>query len=197
MYVVSTATVPDGIGGTRNTNYFYTGAKTHLTGGGFMGFRKYDVTDALSLIKTSTAFRQDYPLQGLPISVIQYQTNGTGPILDRVDNTWTASTYGDTALPLGTANGNGSAIPPTSKHHFPMLTHIVDTTNELSGSLVTQVTSDTVYDTYGNATTVNTSTVDSSVNVFSKLITNTYAAPDLTKWILGRLTRSTVQSITP
>ncbi|OFZ66107.1 MAG: hypothetical protein A2V79_00230 [Betaproteobacteria bacterium RBG_16_56_24] len=182
LNVVSSVTVPDGIGGTRSTNYKYYGAKAHLTGGGFLGFRQYDVTDVATGITTTTTFRQDYPYQGLPTKVIRTQSNGN--VLHSVDNTWSFTTYADTVLPIETATG--------SKHHFPAITSTVEKNNELNGTLVTQVTSNIVYDAFGNVTSIAVTTNDG----YSKTTTNTYSN-DTTKWVLGRLTRSEVKSTAP
>ena len=50
-----------------------------------------------------------------------------------------------------------------------------------------------VYDAYGNPISIVASTGDG----YSKTTTNTFAAPDEVNWFIGRLTRSTVTSVTP
>jgi hypothetical protein len=184
LYVVSSANVPNGIGGTRNTTYQYYGAKTLLTGGGFLGFRQHDVTDASTGIKTSTLFRQDYPLQGLPTQVKVIQSNGS--LLKQITNTWNYATYADTVLPL-TATTKGS------KHNFPYLSNSVESNWDLNGAVFPPVTTTNTYDpAYGNVSTVAVSTPDG----YSKTTTHTYTN-DLVNWYLGRLTQSTVTSTTP
>ena len=185
LYVVSSATTPDGIGGTRSTNYFYYSAKSHLTGGGFLGFFRVDATDSLTGIKTSTSFRQDYPYQGLPTITTQTQANGLK--LKQVTNTWGFTTYPDTVIPVPP---NTFATTNGSKHHFAAITATKEETKGLSGEVLPQVNTSTTYDAYGNAKTMTTTTSDG----FSKTVTNTYAPPDLAKWFLGQLTRSTVAS---
>ena len=54
------------------------------------------------------------------------------------------------------------------------------------------VTTTTQYDSYGNPTQIDVS----ATGGFSKTTVNTYTN-DSTKWILGRLTNSTVTSTTP
>lgn len=181
IYVVASVTTPTGIGNTRSTSYKYSGAKAHLTGGGFLGFRQFDVTDNATNIKTSTVFRQDYPYQGLPISVAV--TLG-GSTLKTVTNTWGFDTFADTVLPIATANG--------SKHHFPKLAQSVESSWDLNSAALPVVTTTNQYDAYGNATQVTVSTSDG----YSKTTTNTYTN-DLVNWYLGRLTRSTVTSTAP
>jgi hypothetical protein len=55
------------------------------------------------------------------------------------------------------------------------------------------MTTATVYDLYGNPTSIVASTGDG----YSKTTTNTYATPDTVNWFVGRLTRSAVTSVTP
>ena len=65
---------------------------------------------------------------------------------------------------------------------------------ELSGITLPPVTTTTVYDAYGNATSIVASTGDG----YSKTTINTYIdPPDTTNWFIGRLIRSSVRSETP
>jgi hypothetical protein len=64
---------------------------------------------------------------------------------------------------------------------------------DLNGAVLPTVTTTTVYDAYGNPTSVIASTGDG----YSKTTTNTYATPDTANWFVGSLTRSTVTSVTP
>ena len=45
MYVVSSVSSSNGIGGNYLSNYHYFGAKSHLRGGGFLGFRQVEITE--------------------------------------------------------------------------------------------------------------------------------------------------------
>jgi len=64
---------------------------------------------------------------------------------------------------------------------------------DLNAAALPAVTTTTVYDAYGNPTSIVASTGDG----YSKTTTNTYAAADTTNWFIGRLIRSTVSSTTP
>jgi hypothetical protein len=184
LYVVSSVATGNGIGGTNSTNYTYTGAKAHVLGGGFLGFHQLDAFDTTTGLKNSTVFRQDYPMQGLPLSVTQTQSNGA--ILNQVSNNWDYATFSDTVLPVATAYG--------SKHLFiKLMSNQAQTYDLLSGALLTNVSTSTTYDTYGNATVVTVSSADG----FSKTTTNTYATPDTANWFIGRITNSTVSSTAP
>ncbi len=65
LYVVSAIASSNGIGGTNRTTYTYSGAKMHLQGRGFLGFRSMQSTDVQAGTRTTTYFRQDYPYIGL------------------------------------------------------------------------------------------------------------------------------------
>jgi hypothetical protein len=176
IYVVSSTSVTNAIGGSLTTNYQYTGARTNLQAG-FLGFRKFEATDAQTGLKSATTFRQDYPYQWLPLQSVTTQSSSV--VVNQVDNTWT-----DTVLtPAAGSGGN---------YHKAELTGSTQRTYELNGSLVTTVTTSTAFDGYGNANTVTVGTGDG----YSKATTNTYTN-DALNWILGRLTRSTVQSTAP
>ena len=187
LYVVSSATVPNGVGGTLSTNYQYFGAKTHQTGAGFMGFRYYNVTDVSTGIQTSTVFRQDYPFQGLTASVNVTQN---GSPLKQITNSWLYNVYPDTVVPAASAT---FATTNGSKHLFPYLSQSVAASWDLNGAAFPVVTTAyQQYDAYGNVTTMTVSTPDG----YSKTTTNTYTN-DLVNWYLGRLTLSTVTSTSP
>jgi hypothetical protein len=96
---------------------------------------------------------------------------------------------------LGCTNpATGSACTiVTGNRYFPYVSQNTSTGNDLKGAVLPTVTTTTVYDAYGNATSIVASTGDG----YSKTTTNTYATPDTANWFVGRLTRSTVTSITP
>jgi len=181
MYVVSSSSQSNGVGGNLTTNYFYTGAKNHQLARSSLGFTKFEATDAQSGIKTATTFRQDYPFQGLPTLTVR--TQASGAVLNQVINTWTDNPA------VNAINYN----LPTGKYHRSDLTSSVATGNDLNGAALPTVTTTTVYDAYGNPTSIIASTGDG----YSKTTTNTYAAPDTANWFIGKLTRSTVTSVTP
>jgi hypothetical protein len=174
LYVVASSSQTNGVGGNYVMNYFYTGAKAHVQGGGFLGFRLLAATDAQTGIKATTTFKQDYPFQGLPASVVKAQSSGA--VLNQVTNTWT-----ETLFPNA-----------TGKYHRCDLTQAVESSNDLNGAALPTVTTTTGYDTYGNASSIVVGTGDG----FSKTSTNTFTN-DTTNWFLGRLVRSQVTSTTP
>jgi len=171
MYVVSSSTVSNGVGGTYQTNYTYAGAKADQLGRGFLGFRNFTSTDPQTQITTGTTFRQDYPFIGIGS---QTKKSTSSVVLNEVDNTLAATSFGGT-------------------RYFPYVSQSVASGHDLNGAALPTVTTTTVYDAYGNATSIVASTGDG----YSKTTANTYAAPDTANWFIGRLIRSTVTSVTP
>jgi hypothetical protein len=174
MYVVSQVSSSNGIGGNYVSNYSYVGAKSHLSGGGFLGFRQTISTDAQTGIVSTTTYRQDYPYQGLPLAAEKRTSSSV--LLNSVANTWAATT--------NPAWG--------SQYHAPQLTQSVESSYELDGGLVSLATTTTVYDAYGNPTSITVSTPDG----YSKTTTNTYVN-DAVNWYLGRLSNAAVVSTSP
>ncbi len=180
IYAVSSTNQSNAVGGNFVNNYFYTGAKAHQLGGGLLGFRQMQTTDASTGIKGTITFRQDYPFQGLPSSVVK--TQSTGAVLNQVTNTWADNPV------VNSLTYNFS----TGKYHRSDLTQTVETSNDLNGAVLPTVTTTTGYDAYGNATSITVGTGDG----YSKSIVNTYTN-DTANWFVGRLTRSQVTSTTP
>jgi len=192
MYVAASVSSSNGIGGLHTANYSYSGAKTHLTGGGFLGFRQMTVSDAQTGIASSATYRQDYPYQGLPAGA--QKVTASGALLNQTSNTWTFAT-----------NATWSA-----QYHVPLLTQSNATAYELAsngaaqGAVVTQSTTCKTYDAYANATYVGVWSTNvascasppAKTGLFVNETSNTYLN-DTTNWFLGRLTGSTVTNTTP
>lgn len=179
LYVVSSMNVDNGIGGSHSFTYAYTGAQTHVTGGGFLGFYTINMNDVdNSNTHTVSVFDQGYPYHGL--TTLKYQ-QGTGGMFQRTDNSWTK-----TALtPAGGSGGN---------YHKAELTQAVARNYELDANNTNYntVTTTTSYDGYSNPTSISISTADG----YSSVTTNTYSN-DTSAWILGRVTNSTVARTKP
>jgi hypothetical protein len=175
IYVVSSSSVSDGLGGVVTTNYQYGGLKTHLRGRGSLGFRYVKESSPDSGLGVTTFYRQDFPFIGLP-SQVEKRRLSDNALLSVVQNT-----YANTDLTTGTM---------LSK--FPYLSQSVEQAYELDGSLVSTTTTRNQYDGYGNVTSVS---VDDWVGN-TKTTTSTYNN-DVGNWLLGRLIRSTVTSMTP
>lgn len=182
LYVIAAVSSSDGLGAARTVNYSYTGAKAHLNGRGFLGFRVIVATDAQSGVRTRTFYYTRHPYIGL-IAILQ-QVTSTGRLTKRVDTTWSNQPYA-----------------PGSLVKFPFVLQSVDKTYDLKSAAsdppLSTVTTDNQYDTYGNPTSIKTTTTELANTIgWIKTVTNTYTN-DGTQWILGRLTRAQVTSQLP
>jgi RHS repeat-associated protein len=179
QYVVSKIQSSDGIGGLYASNYTYAGAKTDLSGRGFMGFSQVTVTDPLLHVAQTTNYRMDFPFTGEVIS----QTKVWSPVgkssvtLRSVTNTYLT----DPACVSSTVTGPVYTVELCSS---------VAQSSDTSGAAFPSVTTNYSYDTFGNVLTSTAQVSDGS----SKTTTNTYLN-DTTNWFLGRLLTSNVQSV--
>jgi hypothetical protein len=175
IYVVFSSSVSDDIGGVVTTNYQYGGLKAHLRGRGSLGFRYVTESSTDSGLSVTTFYRQDFPFIGLPSQVEKRRLSDTA-LLSVVQNTY----------------ANTDLVTSTMISKFPYLSQSVEQAYELDGSLVSTTTTTNQYDGYGNVTSVK---VDDGVGN-TKITTSTYNN-DIGNWLLGRLIRSTVTSVTP
>jgi len=179
LYVVSSVTSSNGIGGTVRTDYSYVGAKADLSGRGLLGFRQMQGMDVATGLKSLTTFRQDWPFTGLPSQTRKLAPNGT--ILTQVDNTYSCNDF------------NGGCLIAIGHRYFPFVTQSTQAANDLNGAALPTVTTINAFgDSYGNATEITVSTGDG----YSKTTDNTYSN-DTIRWFLGRLTGSTVTAHRP
>ena len=160
----------NGIGGIRTVEYHYTGAKAHLDGRGFLGFREVRTTDLGTGLLQATTYRQEYPLAGL---VAEEVKSKDGVTLGSSVNTHNAADVGGTRRQV-------------------TLTQSVSTGADLDGTVLPSSTTAYQYDAFGNATQITVTSSDG----YSKVTTNTYAN-DTANWLLGRLGGATVTSQAP
>ncbi len=179
LYVVSSTRTTDGSFAPPipvYTNYNYSGLKAHQQGGGLLGFQQVKATDLQTNITTATNFRQDYPFQGLPVSISKTAPGWGGTL---VANGWTTS-----LIPL---------TPSTGTYHRCDLTSSQESGVDLNGAALPTITTTSTYDGFGNPKSVAVSASDG----FTKTTGNDYFDPDTLNWILGRVRQSTVTSVTP
>ena len=81
--VVSRLRVADGIGGTRDYQYLYQGARLDLLGRGFLGFRQMEVRDLARGRTQVRMLRQDFPFVG---RLDKEETSLAGKLLARQQN---------------------------------------------------------------------------------------------------------------
>ena len=171
FYVVSQVDSDNGIGGTYSSTYKYEGLKATHDGRGFLGFKRHWVEDPQTGVEQETEFRQDWPYLGL---VAQETKRHGAQQLNSTVNSFAADDLGD-------------------GRRFVKLTQTDQASNDLNGAVMPSSTTTYQYDAYGNPTQIVVSTSDGSV----KTTTNTYKAPDLVKWIHGRLETASVTSTVP
>jgi len=190
IYVVTSTSTDNGIGGTQKTDYRYTGLMAELgTGRGLMGFEKIETflrTGAPfgSEPWTVTEYRQDWPYVGLPSRVhrVYPGTNYSGEWPSQTDITYAC---------LDPATG-GACTVAAGKRYFPYASQRVEKGHDLNGAGYSTLTTTQQFDVWGNPTVVKVSAGDGH----EKITTNTYSN-DASKWLLGRLLRSKVQSTAP
>jgi RHS repeat-associated protein len=169
MYVVSETAADDGIGGSFRNAYRYAGARSHLTGRGFLGFATLEQTDLQTGIVTRTDYSQSFPTIGIP--TLSTKTSAGGVELARVVNT-------PASKPLN-----------AGKTYFPYVAYSKEQGKDLNGAILPSTETWNTFDDWGNLTRTISQTSDG----FKKQTDNTYAN-DPAKWFLGRLTRASVAS---
>lgn len=177
------------------TQYRYAGLRGNTRGRGLLGFASREVLenqvatavgaapDASQTLRTLIEYRQDWPVAGQPDVIHKYaRTTGGAEIeVNRVTHTWLSR--------LGTAVAAGH---PASVQVF--LNEVLAQQWELDGAALPSTTTTTTgHDLYGN---VPTTTVVSS-DGFSTTTSNEYHGEDVGRWLLGRVTQSTVSKSTP
>ncbi|MEQ1915523.1 MAG: toxin TcdB middle/N-terminal domain-containing protein [Gallionella sp.] len=190
MYVVSSSASSDGIGGNYVTSYRYTGAKSHLWGGGFLGFRVVTSEDPQTGMSSSSFFRQDYPYQGLPVS--SSKSTASGVVLNTSTTNWIFTTDPTYLSPVYHTVGMSQSVE--SGYDLP------------GGAAISTTTTCNRYDTYGNplyigvwttaGTAINCAAPPVKTGMTVKETTNVYSN-DTANWFLGRLNSATVTSTAP
>jgi hypothetical protein len=187
--VVASVSTDNGIGGSRVNTYTYGGLKSELGfGRGNIGFRWMDVKDASTGIESYVEYRQDYPFVGLVSkSETRLSGSGNGGVLRRTTNTWSCQ-MPRTLSACTVAAGNT---------YFPYLASSLDETWDLNGAAFPSITTTSTFGQspqYGAPTQIS---VTNNGDGSNKTTVYTYAPADTTKWLLNRVSRSTVTTSTP
>jgi hypothetical protein len=150
--LVSAVGVPNGIGGARTTSYFYTQARAHLQGRGYLGFATMSATDsggdagADGDVKTTT-YSPSFPYIGQVTRTEQR----------RVDNNRLIGETDHTLASLTTATSSVAGQAPAL---FAYVSSAVTKTYEPANNPSTLVSTTTLtssYDGFGNQTSVTVS----------------------------------------
>jgi RHS repeat-associated protein len=87
--VVAQVTGTNGVGGTYNRTYYYSGSREHAERREDAGFQRVDETDGRTGFITKRYFDQEFPLTGMLKEAEVFQTNGT----TRIARTKVTNTY--------------------------------------------------------------------------------------------------------
>ncbi len=168
-------------GAQSSISYYYGEAKIQAVGRGMLGFQTIKTVDNQTGVITTTAYRQDFPFTGLPLTT--EVRSAQGHLLSRATNTWELQQW----------NGGNPSAP-----YQPFIAESVEDTYELvnngasAGSLLHTVTTQFAYDGYGNPTSIVVDTEDGAGSIISTTSTvNTYGSSVWEKE-KGRLTRTEV-----
>lgn len=189
-YVVSQVTTSDGIGGTYNKTYTYSGGRQHLQGRGFLGFQQQTVTDSRSGAPvTKSYFKTTFPHTGMLYQQDVFQSNGS-TLISRTVNTTGLATLDATA---------------NNQRYFPNIASAATDTYEVGGTknaaLVTQRATSLTYDSYGNVTSAtetltdkdSTSPASPTYNqAWTTTVTNSFTPDAGSNWCVGIPTQTTV-----
>lgn len=170
--VVSSVSTPDGIGGINVVSYQYEDALFHNNGRGLLGFTKCYIKDETTNTLSTTEYAVN--TEKYVIAPVHNQTTISGRKIEECDYTYTLKTnYASSSY-----NSSIYTYAPTATHR-----RIYEFN---TGSIVKDITTSNKYDNYGNVT--KTFVKDGNIETTT---TSTFAN-DTEKWILGRLTASTV-----
>ena len=154
------------------TTYTYAGAKTDLSGRGFLGYQQVTATDQQTGVVETTSYNTLFPLTG---TMLEKKRTLNGVVLSDTINSYLT-------------------VPTSPVLGTPTLVYLRTSTaaaNEVDGTaLPSTTTTNSNPDAYGNIQTVVVTVSDGS----SKTTQNTYSN-DTTNWFLGRLIQTVVTSI--
>ncbi|MDO9420106.1 MAG: hypothetical protein Q7T66_05520, partial [Herminiimonas sp.] len=184
IYVVSSVSQTNGVGGTTTTTYKYGGLKAELgTGRGMLGFRWMESTQAETGMMNRTEYRQDWPYTGLPMSSKKSVAgSGNNGVLSQSTVSYGCQDF---------VSSSGCTVAP-GKRYYPYVTQSTESGWDLNGAALPTIITASQYDIWGNATQVSVSSNDG----YSK-VTNSEYTNDSTNWFLGRLVKASVMSTSP
>lgn len=184
--LVSSVQTDDGVGGYRTSAYRYGGAKLDLHGRGWLGFRWMEVTDQTSGVRELTHYHQKWPLVGNSIASERFMDAGNSgrTMLSFAAKTWSSPP------------SFGGMV--TFPHVVQQIARGYEFADGPSNTPVTETTTNTVFDSFGNPIAISATTVDPSHpgEVFQ---TDTYNSfhNDVGNWVLGRLVCAQVTTSAP
>lgn len=193
QYVVGSAT-SSGSGSSWTTDYSYGGLKAEQgTGRGLLGFRWIQAMQIETGITTRTEYRQDWPYTGMPTLVRKTLAGaGNGGLLGETSRSYQCLGTTSTTDPVLNANPAACSVAP-GRRYFSYAVQMAESQFDLAGATLPTITTGYSYDIWGNPSQITVGTSGGG----TRTTTNTFAPPDTTGWIHGRLLRSTVTSTVP
>ncbi|EHR40182.1 Integrins alpha chain [Alishewanella jeotgali KCTC 22429] len=166
--------------GITGVAYQYGEAFVQSGGRGFLGFSSLVTVDLQSGVKTRTRYRLGFPYIGLPMTTEQWSGN---VLLSESRNVYSQ-------LPL---NGSKTVFPYA---HASFEDNYQLNTNNTS-TLISQIKTEQQYvavsDSYVELREMRVYTKDVVHNIMRQVLTvNSYQQDNLSRWLINRLTRSTV-----
>ena len=185
LYVVSSISSSNGIGGAVSTSYTYGGLKSDLMGRGLLGFRWMQTKQIETGLTSYTEYLQTWPYTGLPrLLKKNLAGGGNNGVLSQVTNTYGCNDAANTTA--------APCVVGTGKRYFVYANQSVESGWDYNGTVLPVITTNTEYDNWGSAIKVDVSTSDG----YAKRTLNTYNN-DSSNWYLGRLLKSVVESTAP
>ena len=195
MYVVSSVKVDDGIGGQRETTYKYQGLRSSILRGS-LGFASMSSTDVTLGLTTKTDYNQTYPYLGqVKHSEQRYNSGTPADVSDDILLSETDASFTSIQTHTGT-----ETVASHTGTQFPYANSVIKHNYELSGTLISTISTNSSYDNYGNPTAITVTTTGPDYDgVMESYITqtNNIYINDITNWYLGRLTRVDVSQTLP
>ncbi len=177
MYLTSSMSVTNAIGGLNVSEYQYKGAQSSRRRG-FLGFETFVSTDTRSGIKSESSYRQDYPFIGRMKSSVVRETSVTDA------NSWLSKST--VTYDVKSLNGN--------KTLFPYADVQISQTRELDengGAQFEWSRVENTFDDYGNVVkSVTERGLNAATLLHRSTADNTYKDVLEADWLVGRLERT-------
>ncbi|MEM7672618.1 MAG: toxin TcdB middle/N-terminal domain-containing protein [Verrucomicrobiota bacterium] len=209
MWVVKTVETEDGVGGTYSTTYRYAGARMHLQGFGFLGFRVFTSEDLETGLVKCDILAQAHPFTGMKYGSKTYGPNGqilsyTKNVLASKGLNLNAQSEAQTLFPYFWSSeewkAEYDAVTVFDNYTEQALIDEIVGTNGHYGHTLTKNTmldeqgvETGAFDEYGNLLRLYIVFGDD----YTQETVNQYYTVDTIKWYLGRLANSTVTSEAP
>ena len=167
LYVATSMTTADGIGGSSTTNFKYENLRLHRGGRGLLGFERVKSLNAVANIRTESIFDLNRTFYVPYLKTTKTFLNSSGRALSQTDNSFDFIAKPGSFYPGYTYTG---MLRPGGKSGF-----IQQATSSVGQDLLKGVVTNTsnTFDTYGNITYSSTTTTGGSLTTIATS-TNTY-----------------------